>query len=146
MFVTDVIQTSNDEAYRQQQRDADRNWEEDRIRQQEEADRAEMEARYAERDDSVLTRLTEDTRDLNALYELEGATNERLLGEAGVLPGILRALYVGRRTGILHVTKASDRGSLSSRRTWAVRIRSSVRLPFVASANRLLSGRLLQRK
>ena len=45
-------------------------------------------ARYAERDDSVLTRLTENTRDLNALYELEGATNERLLGEAGLLPGI----------------------------------------------------------
>jgi RES domain-containing protein len=45
-------------------------------------------ARYVERDDSVLTRLTEDTRDLRALYELEGATNDRLLGEAGVLPGI----------------------------------------------------------
>jgi len=53
-------------------------------------------ARYAERDDSVLTRLTENTRDLNALYELEGATNERLLGEAGLLPGIsVRELVFG---------------------------------------------------
>jgi RES domain len=39
-------------------------------------------------DDSVLTRLTEDSGELAALFELEGATNERLLGEAGLLPGI----------------------------------------------------------
>lgn len=53
-------------------------------------------ARYAERDDSVLTRLTDDTKDLNALYELEGATNDRLLGEAGLLPGIsVRELVFG---------------------------------------------------
>src|SRR5262249_49187481 len=53
-------------------------------------------ARYVERDDSVLTRLTEDARDLNALYELEGATNDRLLGEAGLLPGIsVRELVFG---------------------------------------------------
>ena len=44
----------------------------------------------------MLTRLTENTRDLNALYELEGATNERLLGEAGLLPGIsVRELVFG---------------------------------------------------
>ena len=53
-------------------------------------------AKYVERDESVLTRLTEDVDDLNALFELEGATNERLLGEAGVLPGItVRELVFG---------------------------------------------------
>ena len=48
------------------------------------------------RDDSVLTRLTDNIPDLNALFELEGATNDRLLGEAGQLPGItLRELVFG---------------------------------------------------
>jgi RES domain-containing protein len=47
-------------------------------------------------DESVLTRLTDDLADLNALFELEGATNDRLLGEAGVLPGItVRELVFG---------------------------------------------------
>jgi len=44
----------------------------------------------------VLTRLTEDAEDLSALFELEGATNDRLLGEAGLLPGItVRELVFG---------------------------------------------------
>lgn len=38
--------------------------------------------------ESVLTRLTTDGEDLDRLLELEGATNDRLLGEAGLLPGI----------------------------------------------------------
>jgi len=43
-----------------------------------------------------LTRLTDDAGDLHALFELEGATNDRLLGEAGVLPGIsVRELVFG---------------------------------------------------
>jgi len=47
-------------------------------------------------DESVLTRLTDNIADLNALFELEGATNDRLLGEAGLLPGItLRELVFG---------------------------------------------------
>jgi hypothetical protein len=47
-------------------------------------------------DESVLTRLTDDAEDLNALFELEGATNDRLLGEAGQLPGItVRELVFG---------------------------------------------------
>jgi hypothetical protein len=47
-------------------------------------------------DESVLTRLTDDVADLNALFALEGATNDRLLGEAGQLPGItLRELVFG---------------------------------------------------
>jgi RES domain-containing protein len=53
-------------------------------------------SRYSGQDDSVLTRLTDDVEDLNALFELEGATNDRLLGEAGLLPGIsLRELVFG---------------------------------------------------
>ncbi|MGH9447481.1 MAG: RES family NAD+ phosphorylase, partial [Terriglobia bacterium] len=39
-------------------------------------------------EESVLGRLGEDDRDLRDLFELEGATNDRLLGEANLLPGI----------------------------------------------------------
>jgi hypothetical protein len=53
-------------------------------------------ARYIDRDETVLTRLTRDSRDLKKLFELEGATNDRLLGEAGLLPGIsLQELVFG---------------------------------------------------
>jgi hypothetical protein len=53
-------------------------------------------SRYTDRDESVLTRLTDDAEDLNALFELEGASNDRLLGEAGLLPGItVRELVFG---------------------------------------------------
>ena len=37
---------------------------------------------------SVFERLTHDDAELDYLFELDGATNERLLGEANVLPGI----------------------------------------------------------
>ena len=37
---------------------------------------------------TVLSRLTNDEAVLNALIELDGATNDRLLGEEGLLPGI----------------------------------------------------------
>ncbi|MGH9739023.1 MAG: RES family NAD+ phosphorylase [Candidatus Acidiferrales bacterium] len=47
-------------------------------------------------EDSVLTRLTSDSDELGSLFELEGATNERLQGEAGLLPGItVRELVFG---------------------------------------------------
>jgi hypothetical protein len=53
-------------------------------------------AKYTDRDESVLTRLAGDVTDLSALFELEGATNDRLLGEAGALPGIgVRELVFG---------------------------------------------------
>jgi hypothetical protein len=53
-------------------------------------------SRYSDKDESVLARLTDDLDDLNALFELEGATNDRLLGEAGLLPGIsVRELVFG---------------------------------------------------
>jgi hypothetical protein len=63
-------------------------------------------SRYVDRDESVLTRLSDDQDDLNALFELEGATNERLLGEAGLLPGIsVRELVFG--IPYAHVINAS---------------------------------------
>ena len=43
-------------------------------------------ARYG--DSSVLARLAGDERDLDELFELDDATNDRRLGEAGLLPGI----------------------------------------------------------
>jgi RES domain-containing protein len=45
--------------------------------------------RYGDHDRPILNRLTEDDDGLlNDLIELEGATNDRLLGESGKLPGI----------------------------------------------------------
>jgi hypothetical protein len=47
-------------------------------------------------EESVLNRLASDPNELEALFELEGATNERLQGEAGLLPGIgVRELVFG---------------------------------------------------
>lgn len=39
-------------------------------------------------EESVLNRLAEDEGELQELFELDGATNDRLLGEANLLPGI----------------------------------------------------------
>ena len=53
-------------------------------------------SRYIDKGETILARLTEDPEDLNKLFDLEGATNERLLGEAGLLPGItVRELVFG---------------------------------------------------
>lgn len=43
-------------------------------------------SRYS--DESVLRRLAEDEDQLREIFELDGATNDRLLGEANLLPGI----------------------------------------------------------
>jgi hypothetical protein len=45
-------------------------------------------ARHADSEESVLARLAGRAQDLDALFELEGATNDRLIGEANLLPGI----------------------------------------------------------
>jgi hypothetical protein len=45
-------------------------------------------ARYSDDGASVLARLTSDQQQLHDLFQLEGATNERLLGEANLLPGV----------------------------------------------------------
>ena len=44
--------------------------------------------KYVAEGESVLARLTEDDSEVDRLLELEGATNDRLLGEAGLLLGI----------------------------------------------------------
>jgi RES domain-containing protein len=43
-------------------------------------------SRYS--DESVLARLVDNKEQLQELFELDGATNDRLLGEANLLPGI----------------------------------------------------------
>lgn len=45
-------------------------------------------SRFAEREDSVLTALSESVEHLRDLFELDNATSERLIGERGGLPGI----------------------------------------------------------
>lgn len=45
-------------------------------------------SKYLEAGDSVLTRLSSDTDELAALFELDQASNERLLAENALLPGI----------------------------------------------------------
>jgi RES domain-containing protein len=45
-------------------------------------------AKYTANDDSVLTRIADDDRHLADLFDLDHATNDRLLGENGRLPGI----------------------------------------------------------
>jgi hypothetical protein len=45
-------------------------------------------SRYTENGESVLRRIAQDDDHLHDLFEIDGATNERLLGEANRLPGI----------------------------------------------------------
>jgi RES domain-containing protein len=45
-------------------------------------------SRFADREDSVLSTLAESTEHLRDLFDLDNATNERLLAEQGGLPGI----------------------------------------------------------
>jgi len=46
-------------------------------------------AQYADGGVSVLTRLTDDEETLDAIFELDNATNDRLLAESRMLPGLL---------------------------------------------------------
>jgi hypothetical protein len=53
-------------------------------------------ARYADGGASVLARLTDDQEILNGIFELDNATNDRLMAESGRLSGIdLRELVFG---------------------------------------------------
>lgn len=45
-------------------------------------------SRFADKEDSVLTAIADDTDHLRDLFDLDNATNERLMGEHGLLPGI----------------------------------------------------------
>lgn len=82
-------------------------------------------ARYTDRDESVLGFLTDDPDELNALFELEGATNDRLLGEAGLLPGItVRELVFGLsyshivNAAFTHVSPFGSRSNGPERGAW----------------------------
>jgi RES domain-containing protein len=53
-------------------------------------------AQFADGGRSVLARLTEDDAILNGIFELDNATNDRLLAESGLAPGIdVRELVFG---------------------------------------------------
>jgi hypothetical protein len=82
-------------------------------------------SKYIDHDESVLTRLTDDASDLKALFELEGATNDRLLGEAGALPGIgVRELVFGVpnfhvvNAAFTHANPLGGRFNRSDRGAW----------------------------
>lgn len=45
-------------------------------------------SRFADKEDSVLAAISEDADHLRDLFDLDNATNERLIGEHGRLPGI----------------------------------------------------------
>jgi hypothetical protein len=63
--------------------------------------------RYADRGKPILNRIAEDDDDLlNDLTELEGATNDRLLGESGRLPGI-SAIELVSGFQLAHIVNAS---------------------------------------
>ena len=54
----------------------------------------------------MLSRLTDDEATLQDLIELDGATNDRLLGEEGLLPGIgVHELVFG--VGYAHIVNAA---------------------------------------
>jgi RES domain-containing protein len=76
-------------------------------------------------DQSVLERLTDRAGDLPNLFELEGATNDRLLGEAGALPGIgVHELLYGigfahiANAAFCHAHPAGSRFNLPDRGAW----------------------------
>jgi RES domain-containing protein len=74
---------------------------------------------------TVLLRLTGDEADLSNLMELDGATNDRLLGEEGLLPGIgVHELLYGVRyahivnAAFTHASPAGGRFNNSERGAW----------------------------
>src|ERR1700674_4083054 len=76
-------------------------------------------------EETVLNRLTRDSDELIALFELEGATNDRLLGEAGLLPGItVRELVFGIsyshivNAAFMHASPFGSRFNGSERGAW----------------------------
>lgn len=74
---------------------------------------------------TVLSRLVEDEESLSELMELDGATNDRLLGEEGLLPGIgVHELVYGVRyahivnAAYTHPAPAGSRFNSSQRGAW----------------------------
>jgi hypothetical protein len=82
-------------------------------------------AQLADEGASVLTRLTEDDELLNGIFELDNATNDRLLGESGMLPGVdQRELVFGIpsyriiNAAFCHTTEDGTRFSTPGRGVW----------------------------
>jgi RES domain len=82
-------------------------------------------AQYAEGGASVLTRLTVDGELLDGIFELDNATNDRLLAESGLLPGIdARELVFGIRSyriinaAFCHPAQDSSRFNSADRGAW----------------------------
>lgn len=80
--------------------------------------------KYSERG-TVLSRLAVDEASLNDLMELDGATNDRLLGEEGLLPGIgVHELLYGVRyahivnAAFTHASPVGGRFNDSERGAW----------------------------
>ncbi len=95
-------------------------------------------SRYGD-EGTVLSRLTGEEATLHALVELDGATNDRLLGEEGLLPGIgVHELVYG--LGYAHIvnaafTHASPEGgrfNSSSRGAWYAGLERSTSIAEVA--------------
>lgn len=82
-------------------------------------------ARYADGGVSVLTRLTDDGELLEGIFELDNATNDRLLGESDLLPGIdARELVFGIpsyriiNAAFCHAASGGTRFSTADRGVW----------------------------
>jgi len=95
-------------------------------------------ARYSE-SGTVLSRLTEDSRSLDDLLELDGATNDRLLGEEGLLPGIgIHELVYGVdyahivNAAFTHAAPDGGRFNSSDRGAWYAGLEREVSLAEVA--------------
>src|SRR5438132_11208855 len=82
-------------------------------------------AQYAEGGISVLSRLSDDDEILDGIYELDNATNDRLLAESALLPGIdARELVFGIpsyriiNAAFCHRSNGGSRFNSSDRNAW----------------------------
>jgi hypothetical protein len=82
-------------------------------------------AQYADDGASVLTRLSDDDEVLDGIFELDNATNDRLLAESGKLPGVdARELVFGIpsyriiNAAFCHAIPNGSRFSSAERGTW----------------------------
>src|SRR3954465_15690561 len=82
-------------------------------------------AQYADNGASVLTRLSDDDEVLDGIFELDNATNDRLLAESGKLAGVdARELVFGIpsyriiNAAFCHAAPAGSRFNSSDRGAW----------------------------
>jgi RES domain-containing protein len=82
-------------------------------------------AKYSEGEDSVLARIAHSDEDLQNIFDLDGVTNDRLLGEHALLPGIgIHELVFGLpyyrivNAAFCHAHPLGSRFNPSDRGTW----------------------------